>query len=186
MSNVTAFDRAVLTMNGVGAGGNIAALLACVAAYTEGATPGAILDAARKRTTTAGKSVNYASHEGVAYGALIVSRGIEVTPEDAYKFAARIGRLGVLAVIDSSVEDKAQALKSAWETEVTKAAIKKAERDAAKQTADAFLVAARTEVDKLLALRDQGVSLTDEQALVAASLLDDLRVVVGIQVGANA
>lgn len=176
---------AVDTLNGVGAGGNIVALHKCVAAYAVGYTPGAILDAARKSNGKTPK--NLASHEGVAYGALIVSTlGDAVTPEDAYKYAARIGRLSVLAILGSETEDKATALQEAWTLKVQEAAIKKAERDAEKQTASAFLLSVREQVDSLLALSDKGISLSDEEAQVAASLMDDLRVLVGIQVGANA
>jgi len=177
---------AVDTLNGVGAGGNIVALHKCVAAYAVGYTPGQILDAARKSNGKTPK--NLASHEGVAYGALIVSTlGDAVTPEDAYKYAARIGRLSVLAILgNEDTEDKATALQEAWTLKVQEAAIKKQERDAEKQTASAFLLSVREQVDSLLALSDKGVSLSDEEAQVAASLMDDLRVLVGIQVGANA
>lgn len=179
---MTLEKAAVNTLNGVGAGGNLHALSVCVQALEAGSTPARILDAARKGRND--KSL--ASHEGVVYGALIVHSGVSATPADAYKWAARIGRHAVQAILDGDSADKAKSLQAAWQTEVDIAAIKKAERDAAKRTADAFLVEGRNSIDSLLALRDQGVELTDEQVATAASLMEDLRVLVGIKVGANA
>lgn len=195
---MTLLDRAIATVNGTGSGGPEFAGTECTAAYASGVTPSQIMEGVRKRATKSGKLSQFRTHEGIVWGSYslytlgaehFTVEGDKFSPMgNAIRWANRLGVSTVRTVLDSDREaaDKADQLRLLFEQKLAEAAKQAAENAALKRTPGAIALEVQGRVESLLNLRDANGAFEPEVEQMLASILEDLRVVIGIQVGADA
>lgn len=198
MSDTTSLSRAIDTVNGTGAGGPEFAGKVCLVAFGDGVAPAEILAGVRQRASKDGSKLSQLrTHEGIVWGSFALHTLGEkhfATEDDksspmanVIKWSTAIGATAVRTVLEGagSEADKAQEIRTRWQYKMDEAALKQREARAAKETPEFILAGVKSQVETLSLLALEG-ELSVEATQLVASILDELRPLVGIKVGADA